>query len=213
MSTRYTLDVRNDSTQFQDLCVYQHAVDLGVPNALSLAWLTAPAWPDTTVTFEWDLDYCFVWSAAGSLRPGVRFEARETWPADPEGLTENQVLFDYADGAYRFVPGKATGDPQLGSLYLDVLPSVPAGGAAVGIGLSHAAVFAATAQPDETLVFTPEPNYWLTAGAYAAGEVLDVEQIDDVVQLQYGGTSHLTAVLNADNTWTITTGKQATTPA
>ncbi|MFD0200509.1 MULTISPECIES: hypothetical protein [Saccharothrix] len=205
MSTRYTLNVCNDSTLFQDFCVYQQTVDLGVPGALSLAWLTAPARPNTTVTFEWDLDYCFVWSATGSLLPGVRFEALETWAADPGDLSGDQVLFDYVDGAYRFVAGKVTGDPELGSLYLGVSPSVPADAAAVGIGLSHAGVFAAAAVPDETLVFTPKPNYWLTAGAYAAGEVLDGEEISDAVQLQYDGGFTLTAVLNPDNTWTVNT--------
>jgi hypothetical protein len=61
VSTQYSLTVTNNSTQYQDLCIYQNPVDLGVPDAMSLAWLTAPAWPRTTVTFSWTLDYSFVW--------------------------------------------------------------------------------------------------------------------------------------------------------
>ncbi|MER5268667.1 hypothetical protein ABTZ99_41905 [Actinosynnema sp. NPDC002837] len=208
MPTQYSLTVRNESTQFQDLCVYQQPVDLGVRNAMSLAWLTAPAWPNTTVTFEWTLDYCFVWSYTGSLKPGTRFRAQEVRRANPQDLTANQILFDYTDGAHRFVPGKAFGVPELGSLYVRELPTVPADGAAVGIGMSNSGVFAVQAQPNENLVFTPHPSYWLTAGTYVHGEVLDIEQISNSVELQYNAGFDMTAVLQADNTWSISTGMQ-----
>lgn len=208
MPTKYSLTVRNESTQFQDLCVYQQPVDLGVRNAMSLAWLTAPAWPHTTVTFEWALDYCFAWSYTGTLKPGTRFRAQQVQQANPQDLTSNQILFDYADGAHRFVPGKAFGIPELGNLYIRELPTVPADGAAVGIGMSNSGVFAVQAQPNENLVFSPHPSYWLTAGTFTHGEVLDIEQISNSVELQYNAGFDMTAVLNPDNTWTVNSGMQ-----
>jgi hypothetical protein len=207
MSTQYSLTVTNNSTQFQDLCVYQKPVDLGVPNAMSLAWLTAPAWPLTTVTFTWDLDYCFVWSQTGTLKPGVTFQAQQTVPADPDNLNNNQVLFDFSQGAFTFEPGSAAGNPQLGSLYIRELSTIPTASATVGIGMSNAGVFAVQAEPNMNLVFSPHPEYWVTAGTFEHGEVLDIEQITNEAAVPYNGTFTMVAVLGPDNTWTVTTGQ------
>ncbi|WP_424186367.1 hypothetical protein ACOBQX_00765 [Actinokineospora sp. G85] len=206
MSTNYSLTVVNNSTQYQDLCVYQKAVDLGVPDAMSLAWLTAPAWPGTTVRFNWTLDYSFVWSQNGSLQPGVTFQAQQTVPADPDNLNNNQVQFDFRDGAFRFVPGSAAGTPELGNLYIRELSTIPNASATVGIGMSNAGVFAVQAQPNMNLVFRPHPEYWVTAGTFQPGEVLDVEQITNEAPVPYDGTFDMVATLDSTNLWKITTG-------
>jgi rhizosphere induced protein len=203
MSTKYSLTVTNNSTQFQDLCVYQKPVDLGVPNAVSLAWLTAPAWPNTTVTFNWTLDYSFMWSQTGSLKPGVTFQAQQIVPADPDSLTSNQIQFDFRNGAFTFLPGAAAGTPELGSLYIRQLGGVPANGAMVGIGMSNAGTFAVAAQPNINLVFTPHPEYWVTAGTFAQGQVLDIEEITNEAEVPYDGTFAMQAVLSSTNEWTV----------
>ncbi|WP_410566131.1 hypothetical protein [Amycolatopsis sp. cmx-4-61] len=194
----------NNSTQFQDLCVYQKPVDLGVPNVLSLAWLTAPAWPLTTVKFKWTLDYNFMWSQIGSLKPGVTFEAQQVEPADPDDLGANQIQFDYREGAFTFVHGNAQGTPQLGSLYIRQLGSVPPGTATVGIGMSNAGTFAVPAQPNINLVLTPHPQYWVTAGTFEQGEVLSLEEITNEVMVPYDSTFDMKAVLGSDNRWSVT---------
>jgi hypothetical protein len=206
MSTQYSLTVTNNSTQFQDLCVYQKQVDLGVPNALSLAWLTAPAWPNTTVTFTWSLDYSFMWSQIGSLKPGVTFQAQQIVDADPESLTSNQIQFDYRSGAFTFVPGSAAGNAELGSLYIRELAAIPANTATVGIGMSNAGTFAVPAQPNTNLVFTPHPEYWVTAGTFAQGQVLDIEQITNELAVPYDATFSMQAVLDSQNNWTVNAG-------
>lgn len=208
MSTQYSLTVTNNSTQFQDLCVYQKPVDLGVPDAMSLAWLTAPAWPKTTVTFTWSLDYNFVWAQTGVLKPGVTFQAQQTMPADPDDLNANQIQFDFQDGAFTFVEGAAVGTPKLGSLYIRELSAVPTGTATVGIGMSNAGTFAVQAQPNMNLVFTPHPEYWVTAGTFTAGEVLDIEEITNEAAVPYDGTFAMYAELDASNLWHITTAHQ-----
>jgi len=205
--TNYSLTVINNSTQFQDLCVYQKPVDLGVPNAMSLAWLTAPAWPTTTVTFSWSLDYCFVWSQTGSLQPGVTFKAQQTWAANPDDLTQNQVLFNFDNDAFTFQAGSAAGTPQLGSLYIRELSSVPVGTATVGIGMATAGVFAVQAEPNMNLVFSPHPEYWITAGTFEQGEVLDIEQITNEAPVPFNGTFDMVATLSSQNTWTVTSGQ------
>jgi hypothetical protein len=206
VSTNYSLTVTNNSTQFQDLCIYQKPVDLGVPDAMSLAWLTAPAWPKTTVTFVWSLDYNFVWAQTGSLQPGVTFRAQETEPADPDDLTANQIQFDYRNGAFTFVPGPAAGVAELGSLYIRELSAIPTATATVGIGMSNAGVFVVQAQPNMNLVFTPHPEYWVTAGTYEQGQVMNIEQITQEAAVPFDGTFDMVAVLSSTNTWSVSSG-------
>ncbi|HEV7242276.1 MAG TPA: protein rhiA [Thermoanaerobaculia bacterium] len=203
MSTEYQLTVSNNSTQYQDLCVYQKMPDLGVPNALSLAWLVAPSWPGTTVTFTWTVDYSFVWGQTGSLKPGVTFRAQQAVPASPNSLGSNQIQFDYRNGAFTFIPGPAAGSPQLGSLYIRELSAIPLNTAAVGIGMSNSGTFVVPAQPNMNLVFTPHPQYWLTAGDITIGQVLDFEQLTNEIEVPFDSAFSMRAVLDSGNNWTV----------
>jgi hypothetical protein len=206
MSTKYSLTVTNNSTQFQDLCVYQKPVDLGVSNAVALAWLCAPAWPGTTVTFTWTMDYSFMWAQTGSLKPGVTFQAQQMVDADPDDLNNNQVQFDFRNGAFTFVSGAALGVPELGKLYIRQLGGISPNTATVGIGMSNAGTFAVEAQPNINLVFTPHPEYWITAGTFTQGMVLDMEEITNEAEVPYDSTFAMRAVLGANNLWTVSDG-------
>ena len=203
MSNEYQLTVTNNSTQYQDLCLYQKMHDLGVPNALSLAWLVAPTWPGTSVTFQWTIEYGFVWGQTGSLQPGVTFRAQQTVPANPNSLGSNQIQFDYRNGAFTFIPGPAAGSPQLGSLYIRELSAIPANTAAVGISMSGSGTFVVPAQPNMNLVFTPHPQYWLTAGDIDTGQILDLEEITNEIEVPFDGTFSKRAVLDVGNNWSI----------
>lgn len=198
MPDRYSLTVTNNSTQFQDIVVYQKSADLGVPGALSLAWLTAPAHPNTTVTFTWHEEYDFVWSQTNGP-----FAARQVLPADPENPEKNQIQLGYPQDAFTFVDGPATGDPQLGSLYIRTLPDVPENAALVGIGMSEVGTFVVPAGPNLNYVFTPHPSYWVAAGTFTAGEVLDVEEITNTEEIVYQGTFSRDASLGSDNLWSV----------
>lgn len=206
MATQYSLNVTNNSTNFQDICVYQKPVDLGVPDALSLAWLAAPTWPNTTVTFTWNIDYSFVWSQTGVLKPGVVFRAHETVAADPENVASNQIQFDFRRDAFKFVPGHALGSAEIGSLYIRELSNIPPKTAHVGIGMSDSPTHVVEAQPNTNLVFTPHPEYWITAGNFTHGEVLDLERITNEAKVPYDGTFSMNVVLGPDNLWTVSNG-------
>lgn len=200
----YRLTVVNNSADFVDLCVYQAPPDLGVQNVMALAWFVEPAYPTTTVQFTWNTDYSFVWGQPGLLSPGAPFQSSQIWPADPFDVNNNQVVLDYGNGAFTFVHGTTAGTPQVGNLYIRETGNIPLNGAGVGIGMSGAGTFAVAAQPNQNLVFTPHPQYWITAGTYQAGRAIDVQQITNAAQLPFPpGVFALTAVLNSDNTWTV----------
>lgn len=83
--TTYSLEVQNNSSGFTNFCMYQSVPDtnLGI-QVESLAWFVEPAYPTTTVTFTWDVDYSFCWSEAGPLAPGVTFQINLMYRAQGE---------------------------------------------------------------------------------------------------------------------------------
>ncbi|MFI9117523.1 hypothetical protein [Streptomyces venezuelae] len=200
----YTLTVTNDSTRYQDLCVYQQPAGLGVPGALSRAWLTAPAWPGTTATFTWSPTYSFVMAVTGALAPGGLFSSWREVAADPSDPLRNRIEFDHDHGKFAFAP--ATGPGHVGALEIDVTSDVPRATASVGIGMSDAPVFAAQAVPGTTPTFTPNPQYWITAGAFTQGMVLDTEEITEAAPVPFDNTSTMRAVLDPNGPWTVTPG-------
>jgi rhizosphere induced protein len=214
-ATNYRLKVINNSSNYADFCVYQQDPDLGVPDVQSLAWFAKPLFPTTVATFTWTIDYSFVWSETGELKPGVLFEASQVWPADPSNPADSQVLFSYLDEAYSFEHGVAVPTPKPGSLYIREQPTIPLKQASVGVGMAGSGTFAVQAQPNSLLTFTPHPAYWVTAGTFEQGEVLDIGSIlGDSAEIQFPpGVYNMTAILNLDNTWTVKPTSQVDFPA
>jgi len=209
--TQYTLRVINDSTNFVDMCMYQQDPNIGVPNVMSLAWFAKPAYPTTTVVFRWTVDYSFVWSETGTLVPGVYFDASQAWPADPsivgtasDTKAGNQIGLSHpSSGAYTFTSTPTSG-AQKGSLYVKEDPNLPLKRASVGIGMSGAGTFAVQSQPNLNLTFTPHPIYYLAAGTYAQGEVLDIGSITNPTDIRFpAGVFSMTATLTESNIWKV----------
>jgi rhizosphere induced protein len=197
----YTVQVTNNSMEFQDIVLYQRLGDAGVPNAISLAWLTAPAWPSTTTTFTWKPEYSFMWSRTSPLQPGVTFRSEQTRAADPDDLNQNFTQFGSRGGRLGFTDGgRSSGS---GTLTIAVDGSVPQETAALGFGMAGEPFAAVDAQPNFNVVMTPHPDYWIAAGTYTKGEVLDVEEINRTAALPFQDTFDLRAVLDITGNWTI----------
>lgn len=206
--TNYSVVFVNNSKQTGSACMYQQDPDITIPNVMSLAWFTKSAHPTTRVSFSWSIDYNFVWSETGSLVPGVIFMASQTWAADLS--TENQVTFTQSGGAYTFQNQQQ--GPRQGSLFITEDGTIPANMASVGVGMSGFGTFVVQAQPNMNLVFTPHPEYWITFGNYVQGEVMDISSVSNPAKIEFPPNVYsMTAVLNADNTWTITSTAQANT--
>lgn len=203
-SVTYSLIFQNNSVNAGSAAVYQTDPNIGVPNIMSLAWFSKFTLPTTNVVFQWTIDYSFVWSQTGTLKPGVVFLASQNWQADLSST--NQVTLTYQNspqgGAYTFQnqgPG-----PQQGTLYIVEDNTVPLSQASVGIGMSGAGTFVTQAQPNLQLTFTPHPQYWITFGNYTQGQVLDTGSITNPGKIQFPpGVYSMSALLNRDNTWTI----------
>jgi hypothetical protein len=209
MGTQYDLYVVNDSPdEVLDFCLYQKPPDVAMPKVQSLAWLVKTAHPGTTLHFTWTIDYSVLWAQSGILQPGVLFDASQIIPADL--AYNNQVVFDYTEGAFLFDP-KATISgisAEQGTLYVQCSPNIPPNEASVSIGMSGAAVAGVQADPGMLATFTPHPTYWLAAGDYTQGLVVDIEDITNSYPVEFPDDVFvMTAVLDGANRWTVAPGK------
>lgn len=203
---QYSVIFVNNSSQTGSACIYQKDPDITIPDVMSLAWFAKDAAPTTKIAFSWSIEYDFVWSETGTLVPGVVFMASQVWPADLS--SDNQVTFTNSDGAYTF--SNQIAGPRTGNLYIKEDESIPVGVASVGIGMSGFGTFVVQAQPNMNLIFTPDPEYWITFGNYMQGEVVDITEVNNPAQIKFPPNVYsMTAILNPDNTWTITSTAQA----
>ena len=110
--------------------------------------------------------------------------------------------YDTDNRAYFFTP-TVTAQPT-GILRVIQTPTVPLKQASVGIGMSGSGTFVVQAQPNLTLNFTPHPKYYIVAGNYSQGQVLDIAETTNAAEVAFPpGVYQMTAILNEDNTWTI----------
>jgi hypothetical protein len=211
LGTPYSLTVQNNSINPFDFCLYQEDPAIGNPHIMSLAWLTQSLYPSGSVTWDWDIEYSFLWSQTGQLKPGIQFKTSQIWPADPNVVgvsgpakAGNQIgLSKPKPNVYNFT-STPTKNAQLGTLYVAQDSTIPLLEASVGIGMKGFGTFAVQAQPNLHNNFTPHPVYYLAAGQFNQGEVLDIGAITDSVNIEFGpGVFDLTATLNLDNTWTV----------
>lgn len=211
--TRYVLNVYNATEDFHDFCLYQVDPDIGDPNVLSLAWLTKGAEKHNGFQFVWTIDYSFIWAETGPLAPGAYFSASGDWPADPSvvdvcngTLAGNQVGLTYHQDhkTYEFT-STATKGAQKGSLYIAEDGTLPSKRASVGIGMGGSGTFAVQAEPNLHAVFTPHPHYYLMAGSFEKGEVLDIGVYTGSAYIEFEhGVFEKKAVLQPDNSWIVT---------
>lgn len=200
MVDTYTLTFVNHSTNQGDVCLYQADPGLGVPGAVSTAWMVKPSFPGTETVFHWQAQYEFVWGEPGNLKPGATFVAVQRHSA--EVGSSNQIAFDKRGGSYGFSDQGPSPDPS--RLIVQVRGGVPPGEVAVGIGMSGMAIYAAQAIPNMSYAFSPHPTYWTAFGAFAPGEVLDTLKVHQPAQVLFPpGVFAMTAELTTDNAWSV----------
>lgn len=214
--TPYNLTVHNYSSDFENICLYQSDPKIGRGDILSLAWLSQPATPTTTLTFTWTIQYSFVWAETGVLKPGVTFQASQNWNADPTvlGVTSfgqqgNQIGLTYPpdEQAYSF-DSVGTPGAEVGTLYITEDKTLPLDQAAVGIGMGGFGTYVVQSQPNQTIAFTPTPVYYLQAGTYTQGQVMGTGVVDGSVPVVFPpGVTEATATLDMSNTWSIKYGQ------
>ena len=202
MANSYELIFKNESKNTGDVCIFQQQPS--DTDFQTLAWITKTASPDTEITFQWDVDYAVLWSEE-ETRNGIKITSSEILPADLE--SQNEITLTKKDGAYQFI-NQTTNKSIIGSILIICDNTVEANQAIVGVNISGKGVFTRAANPNMTYQITPQNEYWIDFGSFTEGEILDTETFNKAAEITYPDNVYsMTAILNADNTWTITPTK------
>lgn len=199
----YTLRFKNRSKSQHDFLCYQKGIHINTPYVYTLAWFAKPVADGVDVDFSWTIDYSFVWSEQGTLKPGITFKAQQVIPADL--IDANLIPFTNKAGAFQF--GKPTAGGAHGSLAIDGDSTIPKGAASVGIGMSGQGTHVVHAEPKFAAVFTPHPEYWISFGSYMPGQLVDEQTMvkSDKVEFQ-ANVYEMTATLDGGNNWSLKQG-------
>lgn len=198
-SIKYSVTFINNSYNQGSVCIYQTNPNLE-QDVMSLAWITKKVHPSTSVIFKWSLDYGFFWCETGELQSGTIFRASQAWIADEE--YNNSVTYKYIDDAYTF--DNLTHRDKNGAFYIKQDHTIPHKTSCVGISVAGSGTFVTQAQPNLTLVFKLNPQYWITFGNYSQGEVLNLTEIYNKQKLNFNlNMRNFRATLNEDNLWTV----------
>lgn len=200
-STSYTLTCKNKSSIPWTFYMYQK-----LPNQpkeiFSLAWLTSPykIAPNSQITFQWSIDYTFVWGNTGTLQPGVTYDAGGSYPCSPDG--ENLTTFDIIDNAPQLTVPTSGG--TAGSLTIQEGAHFPNNTFSTGIGMSGQGTFVQQSLVNTKQLYTPEPVYYVAAAnSIQSGCVLQ-QTVSQTGKVLYPSSVYkLTATFGDDQTWTI----------
>lgn len=203
----YKLLVKNDSTNPTRFAIFQEKPSLDVGgNVFTLAWFSKYAYQGTTAEFAWEIDYSAIWSRPGQeLRPGVICKTSQSKRVDLDGTNTVTLGYDNVNDAFNMSsPVKGNS----GSIFTNCDETVPnsnttpSAAAGIGIAMSGAGTFLVSTQPNMNLTWTPKPKYYLVAGNFKTGEILDTQTIMNsgrALEIPYQGILTQSATLNSQN--------------
>jgi rhizosphere induced protein len=205
MPNSYSLTVINDSQltspTFALFAVLPVTADY---SSLSLAWLTQQIDATNQYVFQWDITWGFAW-AAQATEPGYEWRGSGGLSANPDSPTECAASFAY-DGDFQLLP--AAGVPNGYTLSITDGPTIPIPSqqpSSVAVTLGGSSVCATNAGPNLTQEYILHPTYYIDAGNYVQGQMVDASSVTAFQELEYsGGDTALTATLSQQNTWTVT---------
>lgn len=199
----YNLTMRNNASSAWTFYVYQQMPNQQSANVFSLAWFSSPyrISPGDEISFQWSIDYTFVWGQTGVIQPGVVFSAGGKKHANL--VSANTTIFDFAQGPKLSDP---VAGPPGGSLVINNTASVPNNMFSVGIGMGSAGTFVTAAGANLKSTFTPTPNYWIAAGTNVqVGTVLDITTVTQNAQVIFPVNVYsVDYTLGPLNTWSPT---------
>ena len=200
--TKYSVQVVNNSETAWKFFVYQSPPS--DVSDLTLAWFASPfripSGGDTQ--FDWDINYQFMWSATGIVKPGITFTASGQKDCDPQDA--NTTTFTFQDDTPDLSEPVPGGDK--GNLYIHDGHNVPSKTFAVGVGMSGSGTFVVNAGPNLGHTLTPTPAYYIAAiDEVKVGEIMDIKTITQTAEIKFpSGVTTMVATLQSDNTWSIT---------
>ena len=191
LGTPYTLTVMNENPKFQSYALFQTIPDVvgASQSPLSLAWMIgnaasgSPENPSTSV-FSWTIDYSisagYIQELGSTLNPRA-FATASKCDVMLEGLNNVAITYQgaFPNGAPAF-PTNPTSGPA--GVFLvranNLIPSVLQQASVrmslnVGLAMGGKPAVAVQLEPNLDYTFTPKPSYFIIAGSFIEGQVID----------------------------------------
>ncbi len=199
-AVNYEIECNNNSNNAQSFYVYQTLPDQPL-NVFSLVWLVKRCYPGSRFSFNWGMDYSFVYGNTGILRPGVTFNESQLQPC---GFTGHCSTFSVDNNTPHLSTPTAGGLTD--SLTIYQASNVPNGVFSTGIGVSGSGTFVQQALANTTQLFTSNHNYWIgtAAGGKEKGQVLSQEVSFNDICIHFPPYKYTAIVTLTENgSWTI----------
>ncbi len=213
----YSLKVLNENAKFQQFALFQTIPKvIGASfDPISLAWMVggaAKGTPDnpSQSQFSWTIDYAATTGYIQDL--GTTTQPRSFQTASQMGVLINsantlgvtyQGQFPY--GAPGFPDSPTDGTPGLIVVKADgTLPTVPVQSSQkvsvnVGLAMSGKSAIAVQLEPNLTYQFTPKPRYYILAGSFVEGQVIDTAVSSAAYEVVFQGVTDISIRFTQQN--------------
>ncbi|MCP4157846.1 MAG: hypothetical protein GY757_59600 [bacterium] len=209
----YELKITNHSSKEIGFTLFQKAPDTNNGRQVfTLAWLSRFARTGATINFTWEIQYNAIWSQPGEkLEVGVICDASQVETKSKSSMSKTTATssgivdvsidgsntitlnYDKSNNAFYFDSLTAGNKGKIFTSCADCVPhsltTSPSTVAGIGIGMSGYGTFLVGAQPNiEKIWNIKEPAYYLVAGDYKTGEILDSDTIKkQALEVTYNG--------------------------
>lgn len=214
----YKLTVVNDSEILNEAPTFVVLADADAAQpggGLSIAWLAQRIHRGNRYTFSWDMSWGFAWST-GKVTEGSQWTPDGHLPADPGSPSMNAAKFDYQQGDFLLTHSSHALSPEHDMLWVQDGGEIPTPGvkpSSIGITLGGHPMCVVGAGPNLEQNFTLHPTYYIAVGDVAQGQVINGSELMLTQRIEFvEGVTDLTALLDTQNQWHITTGDFAASP-
>ncbi len=200
----HELTVKNCSGDPVRFALFQKAPDLGEDVKVStLVWFSRYSYPGTAVEFAWETDYSALWCRSEKkLTPGVICGVDQQVHMDPGGINSVTLTFNKNRGVFEFGMKYAGAG---GAVFTRCDSTIPDSNkevdevTCIGIGMCGSPCFVTETRPDTIIKWIPEADYYLVAGDFKTGEVINpAELMGKAVRLPFNGTHEEVVCFNSD---------------
>ena len=201
-TANYSITLENNSSSDKTITLFQHDPNISSSSIVSLAWLSNMAPSLSQTTFNWLEDYSFCWSQTEVLVPGIIVSAAQSKQANTTSM--NKITLENSNSSYLFT--EPTSGPEPGKLYIYQDGSILMDAVSVGIEMSGSPIYACQGLPNAITTFNiSTPKYFLVAGNFNQGEVLDVNSLSDTHEISFpDGAYQANVIINPDGSWSVT---------
>ena len=192
-----SLSVTNNSSNTLTVILFQVYPGMDRFRASPLVWKATRLMTGSAGNFMWRPDFQFV-AGTGQARPGGKFRKSTSLNVDPNSGARYTLSYN---GQFGFSASGGGGQP--GTLSLSMEGNIPQGEFAAGVGMDGDTVVVLAAYPNISVAFEAKPEYYIAAGDFKEGDILNLDSVQRT-RVDFNGKSSMKAEYTQDGSWRVT---------